>query len=202
MSKYEKFTSPAGTCNWAYLNKPNTKFDADGKYEVTLVLSAKDAKPMMKQFDDWAAEVEAEYKEKHPKKDYVLKVPYAEEEEYDKEAKKATGKMTGNISFKFRSKNKPILLDSNVEKMVVAEKFFVPTGSTIKVAWSPNKYILASGMIGCAAYVNAVQILDLAEMEQGDFGFEKEEGGFSGDVVSAAADGSDFDFDKKAEAAV
>ena len=47
-----KIVTPRATCVYPWLNKPDTKFNADGEYKVMLKVEAEDAAPLIKQLDD------------------------------------------------------------------------------------------------------------------------------------------------------
>lgn len=49
--KKQKFNSPVGTAGYAWLNKPDTKFDDDGVYTVKLILEGDDATAFQKLID-------------------------------------------------------------------------------------------------------------------------------------------------------
>ena len=42
-----KFTSPKGTAMWPWLSKPDTRFDAEGKYKSDLLVKKEDAKEIV-----------------------------------------------------------------------------------------------------------------------------------------------------------
>ena len=160
-----KYVSPKGSAGYPKLLKPDTKFKAEGEYSTSLTMDKKTAKPLMDQIEEAYTE---EFGAKAlPKANF----PYKEDEE-------------GNITFKFKSKQKPKLFDSKGSPIKVVDDLNIGSGSTMKV----------SGAISCRAvsgknyatlYMNAVQIIDLVEYSGSPFGAE--EGGFTAEVVNAVA---------------
>ena len=157
-----KYVSPKGSAGYPKLLKPDTKFKAEGEYSTTLTMDKKTAKPLMDQIEEAYTE---EFGAKAlPKANF----PYKEDEE-------------GNITFKFKSKQKPKLFDSKGSPIKVVDDLNIGSGSTMKV----------SGAISCRAvsgknyatlYMNAVQIIDLVEYSGSPFGAE--EGGFTAEVAA------------------
>ena len=160
-----KYVSPKGSAGYPKLLKPDTKFKAEGEYSTSLTMDKKTAKPLIDQIEEAYTE---EFGAKAlPKANF----PYKEDEE-------------GNITFKFKSKQKPKLFDSKGSPIKVVDDLNIGSGSTMKV----------SGAISCRAvsgknyatlYMNAVQIIDLVEYSGSPFGAE--EGGFTAEVVNAVA---------------
>lgn len=160
-----KYVSPKGSAGYPKLLKPDTKFKTEGEYSTSLTMDKKTAKPLMDQIEEAYTE---EFGAKAlPKANF----PYKEDEE-------------GNITFKFKSKQKPKLFDSKGMPIKVVDDLNIGSGSTMKI----------SGAISCRAvsgknyatlYMNAVQIIDLVEYSGSPFGAE--EGGFTAEVVNAVA---------------
>ena len=157
-----KYVSPKGSAGYPKLLKPDTKFKAEGEYSTSLTMDKKTAKPLMDQIEEAYTE---EFGAKAlPKANF----PYKEDEE-------------GNITFKFKSKQKPKLFDSKGSPIKVVDDLNIGSGSTMKI----------SGAISCRAvsgknyatlYMNAVQIIDLVEYSGSPFGAE--EGGFTAEAAA------------------
>ena len=154
MSKIVKARSPKGKASWPKLFKPDTRFNPEGVYQTGLIVSKEDAAPFIQQIEEIFTN------EHGAAKLAKASMPYKEDED-------------GNIVFSFKSKRKPMVVDSQGKPIEV--ELNVGSGSTIKVACGLNPYSVA-GRVGVSAYLNAVQILDLVEYSSG--GFDKEEGGF------------------------
>lgn len=154
MSKAVKAVSPKGVASWPKFNKPDTRFDAEGVYKVGLVVPPKEAKA----FQDQIQEVfEAEFGKAKLAKAIM---PFKEDED-------------GNIVFNFKSKNKPMMVDS--QGTPIKEELNVASGSVLKVGTGINPWN-AGGKIGVTLYLNAVQVITYVEYSGNPFG--KEEGGF------------------------
>ena len=51
-NNYVKIVSPEGVSQYAWLTKPDTKFDKDGHYKVNLVVPTDKASSLIKQIDE------------------------------------------------------------------------------------------------------------------------------------------------------
>lgn len=150
-----KYVSPKGAAGYPKLLKPDTKFNAEGVYSTSLTMDKKTAQPLIDQLEQAYTE---EFGAKAlPKANF----PYKEED--------------GQVTFKFKSKQKPKLFDAKGTPIKAADELNIGSGTTMKV----------SGAISCRAvsgknyatmYMNAVQIIDLVEYSGSPFGAE--EGGF------------------------
>ena len=148
-----KFTSPKGAAMWPWLSKPDTRYDAEGKYKSDLIVKKEDAK----EFVELAKQVFIEeFGEKSLSK---AKWPYMNDDE------------AGGLKIRAKSSKKPMLVDAKGN--VIKGDLAVGNGSTIKLAGVLTSYS-AGGNIGVTAYLNAVQIIDLVEF--GGSQFEEEDG--------------------------
>lgn len=209
-NKRKRITTPAGIAQWAWLTKPNTKFNPEGTLGVDLLLDKDVAKPLIDELDQMveesyqkACEYLKEKKKAGQIKNIIKKEPY--QEEYNEE-----GESTGQYRLKFTSnaktkEGKPItikLFDAKAQP-IKNKDIRVGNGSIIKVSFTPSLYFVpATNMAGVKLYLNAVQILELVDMPTyaSGFGFEVEDGySFDGDnledtqVDSNKEDDSDFD---------
>lgn len=169
------FKTPIGTAKYPHLNRPDTAFDAEGKYKTEIVLSSKAARPLI---DLIESSFEAEYGKGHHR------VPYKVDEE------------TGDVSFKAQSKYQPKFADSTGQ-MVPPEKLpNIGGGSRLCVSGFLNVYDV-SGTKGVSITLQDVQIVE-ATMGVGGGNFEAVDGGFTMDAamdtMEAAANDNDFDF--------
>ena len=95
-----KFNTPKGTFLYAWLNKPDTKFDADGVYKVTQQLGASEIEQLpVAEIKQLHSEFVAKLRESlvgkgQGQKAKTLKV---KDEYFPKEYDKKTGEETGNI---------------------------------------------------------------------------------------------------------
>jgi len=176
MSKIIKAVSPKGKASWPKLFKPDTRFNPEGVYQTGLVLSPEEAKDFQEKVKD--AFVEEYGKGKLEK----ALMPWKLDED-------------GNVVLNFKSKRKPMVVDS--QGRAVSTELNVGGGSIIKVGTGINPWSIA-GKMGVTLYLNAVQIIELAEYSPNLFG--KEEGGFVAPDVkqeetsAAEEDEEDIDF--------
>ena len=157
--KYHKFVTPTGIARFPWLTKADTKFNPDGIYKTDLLLSSEDAKAI-------ATELKDLFKKHHPKA--KGKFPWAKDVGED-------GKETGNIIFKFKTKNKPALFDAKGKPI---QNTNVYGGSQIKVSATAAPYS-AAGNVGITLYLNAVQVIELVTGDSGgqqSFGFVATDG--------------------------
>lgn len=168
--KLTTYTTPAGTAFYPYLFTPDTKFDANGVYNVKLKLTEKEAKPIIDMINK---EITSELaKNKSTKKSEFL--PYK--------------KVDGSIEFHFKQKAKgKTKAGVEYEKKVkvfdakgkmITTPLIVYSGSTVKVAYQIRPYF--TNILGCGAtlVLQAVQLLNLVEGNQSkdNFGFNQEDG--------------------------
>lgn len=172
MNKHTTMTTPAGVAKWAWISKADTKFNSDGEFKVTLVLDQDTATPVInkieKELDTFYKGLKAQGKKKI--KEAVR--PYGEEVDDE-------GDPTGNVEFRFKSKQKfkpriPVF-DSKGKPLTDVE---VWAGSKIKVNTALAPYEAPIGA-GLSMRLNAVQVIDLVQGSSGTaegFGFDEEDG--------------------------
>ena len=169
-----KFVSPKGSAGYPKLVKPDTKFNAEGVYSTSLTMSAAAAKPFIEQIEEAYTE---EFGAKAlPKANW----PYKEEE--------------GQVTFKFKSKQKPKLFDAKGTPIKAADELNIGSGTALKVSGNISCRAV-SGKNYATLYMNAVQIIDLVEYSGSPF--DAEEGGFTVDEpeeVTATTDEETADF--------
>jgi hypothetical protein len=201
-SKTARLRTPKGTASYPWLTKPDRKFPNAaglGHYKVDLIFddpNEPELVALVAKLDTILADALAEVKATgkwwgetiSPRliSKLVLKSPLQLEE--DKDSYEPTGRVF--LRFKQTEKipaekggpptrdMKPALVDARGHRIV--GDIFVRGGSTLKVAFQAAPYCNASqGVVGLTLRPSAVQILALAEGEDGDgFGFEPEEDGY------------------------
>lgn len=197
--KFVRMTSPLGIAVYPKLNKPDTKFDANGVYSVDL-----DLDPNAKEVKEFLAEIrkiqEAEYKatceSKGGKKLKKADLPI-----------KTTDDGLTRIKFKLKAKGgteerswdqKPTLFDAKGNPMVNAPS--IGSGSKIKVAFEVVPYFTAMVGAGLSFRMRAVQICDLVEYTPGDnfsaFGFKATDGF---EVTAPPTDATETDSDEESD---
>lgn len=138
--------SPESEAYFPYLQKPDTKFDAKGKFTVSLLLDP--AVPEHKKFLD---EIEAVAKAQFgtgatlPIRDHV-----------DRD-----GNLTGKKLVKAASVYQPKVYDSANQPWNGTQK--IGGGSRIRISAQLNVYKNVAGRSGVNLYLLAVQVLDLVE---------------------------------------
>lgn len=216
MAKQSKtyYRSPLGVAVYPHITKPDTKFNDDGLFKVSLRLEGKDAETMKARLDA-AAEAAfkdfmengdgADLKPGEQKKFSVYK-PYVEEEDDE-------GNPTGSILVQFKQNAVIKLRDGTVKHVQIgiydadnkpAPNVDIWGGSVIRVKFAMRDIVMKSlKQVGVRLDFSLVQVKKLATGGQGDSGFDAiededafrvgDEGGFSEEgSKSAPDDGEDF----------
>tara|TARA_E500000331_G_C17234247_1_gene704023 strand:- start:23 stop:637 length:615 start_codon:yes stop_codon:yes gene_type:complete len=161
---YNKLVTPVGVSQFAWLNKPDTKFDDNGHYKVNIILDGDSAKPLIKSINGEITKAVEMAKEKSKGKNIkTANTPF--EEEY------ADGKPTGNIIFKFKAKAKIIMKNGDVidNKVPIFDSKGTPmtnqvwSGSEMKASADMIPYYTAMAGAGVSLRLKAVQITKLVE---------------------------------------
>lgn len=158
-----KYVSPKGTAGYPKLTRPDTKFKAEGEYSTALSMDKKTAQPLMEQIKE--AFVEEFGAKAEPKANY----PFKEED--------------GQVTFKFKSKNKPKIYDSHGKPIKATDELNIGSGSTLKVAGAISCRQV-SGKYYATLYMNQVQVINLVEFSSSPFG--QEEGDFTAEDAAPA----------------
>ena len=163
-NKKQQIVTPKATAVYPWLNTPDTKFNVDGEYKVTLKIGSEEAAPLIEKIDGVIAEYKQEQATKDPKVGRYSDMPPYEEEVDDQ------GNLTGNVLFKFKQKAKIHTKDGRTIDMKVAlfdaqrtpTDVIVGGGSEIKVAATLWPYVLpTTKSVGVSLRPSAVQILTL-----------------------------------------
>lgn len=203
--KFKAMTTPKGSALFCKVAEPNTRFNADGEYEATVILNEEEHKDFLQQLDQlaeeaFAAETEA-LKPVAKKKAYIHK-PYSEE--CDKE-----GNPTGNIMIKTKMKAKgkkkdgtpfesaPTIFDAAKPKPKELDRkgLLIGNGSIIRINFVPRSYyVQATGMCGVSLQLRAVQVIDLKSFggDAKSYGFDGENDGIAPMDAGPGDEGSDF----------
>lgn len=203
--KLEKITSPTGVAAFPWLNKPDTKYNADGEYRVRLVLPKKDkeVKAFIESLDE-AHEKAVEVMRKRvaedkgaaaAKKMKIADAPYKDEDDKD------TGKPTGNVVVNFKMKalvkskktgeefeQRPTIFDAKGNQVDPCPR--IGSGSKIKVSAFVVPFYTAQVGAGISLRLRGVKIIDLVEFGGGDassHGFGDEEDGYEAPSKPAAS---------------
>jgi hypothetical protein len=160
----KNFTTPKGTAGFSNLITPDTKFDAEGKYKTSIVLSSKDAAPLIELANEEANELAVlDKKTKKVVMPEGIKLPFTVNEDDD------------TVTFTFKSKKAPKLFDAkgNPIRGAARDDLHRISGSVIKVKGAFSAYEGFGG--GVTGYLNDVQIIKLVEGGGGGFEDESDE---------------------------
>lgn len=178
-TKAVRYVTPKGTAQYPYLTKPDTKFNPDGEYKISLELDDPAQISTLTSFLDEQHELSVA-KAKEENKGKKIKegdVPYSLNEE--------TGKVT--VRFKLKAKVSPKNGDPFEQKVALFDakgaplgsKVSIGGGSKVKVAYELIPYYTAIAGAGVSLRLRAVQVIDLVEYSSGGagaFGFGEEDG--------------------------
>ena len=176
--KVERFVSPKGIASYPYLTNPDTKFNPDGEYKVSLIVAGDDASKAIDFLTEkHNASVAQAKKENAGKRVKEGELPFIENDD-------------GTVTFKFKMKakvtpkkgdpfeQKPALFDAKGKPLTGEPK--IGGGSTIKVSYEVVPYYTAIAGAGVSLRLKAVQIIELKEYSGGgnaeSYGFGEEEG--------------------------
>lgn len=190
-----------GKALWCKVFEPDTKFDPNGIFSVNVLIPEAEAAEVCEYLDGlvqtrFAEEIKAKPKLKNG---LSTKEPY--EPEYDQ-----NGDPTGNIEFKLKLKakvqtrdgstyeQKPIVVDA--KRKPLNSDTAVGNGSTVKVAYEPIPYMMASTKtVGVSLRMKGVQILDLVEYGGGGSSLFDEEDGYIEEAVAKDNQADEVPFD-------
>jgi hypothetical protein len=177
-TKQPRFTTPKGTAKYPWLNKPDTKFNPDGDYKVTLVVPVEEADTIMQFLDEQMALSEAKAKKDNPgKKVKVADAPYKVDE--DNGAVEVNFKLKAKVTMQSGDsfEQKPALFDAKGKPMTNVN---VGGGSKVKVSYECVPFYTALIGAGISLRLRAVQVIDLVEFsggaDAGAYGFGEEDG--------------------------
>lgn len=178
--KNTRYTTPAGIAQYPYLTKPDTKFNPDGEYKLSVEIKDPNlSAPLVAFLDEqFAASVAKAKKENPGKKIKEGDVPYSVNDD--------TGAVT--VRFKLKAKvtpkmgdpfeQRPALFDAKGKPIGADAK--IGGGSKVKVAYELVPYYTAIAGAGVSLRLKAVQVIDLVEFSGGAsseaYGFGQEEG--------------------------
>lgn len=183
-AKNERLTTPKGIANYPYLSTPDTKFDQEGVFKVSLHCDDNEAtqklitklEEIRDHFYDNSEDVAKAIKARK-------KITKADVCEFDEE---------GNVVFKFKQRAKIKCKDGSILDVKIPHfdskgnpvKCNVGRDSVIRVSFTANPYYTPSTkIVGVSLRPVAVQVIELKEFVGGtakDYGFDEEEGGYEG----------------------
>jgi hypothetical protein len=194
--KREKHVSPRGIALHPWLNKADTKFNADGDFKVTLRVPGDQAEEFITLIDANTEAYRAEAMEKL--KDPKVKASFKKAGKLDakgnphvhapySEVLNDAGEATGEIDFAFKCPakgqdkktgktwiNKIVMFDAGKKEVTGVA---VWGGSEIKVRCTMNAYLTVLAGLGTSLRMDAVQIFKLSQGNGSSAaGFDEEEG--------------------------
>jgi len=150
-------TSAFGEAKYPHLNKPDTEFNAEGIYQVKLIVNIEEAQEDIKIIEDVIKEqIVLEGKKQPNKTDQFQRAPLPYQNLGD-----------GTVQFHFKTKFKPALVDhalTPINKNVWG-------GSIIRCNYKPTGYYVAGTGLGCTLRLVGVQVKKLVEGSLGTQGF-------------------------------
>ena len=175
-----KGVTEVGKAIYPHLNKPDTRFQKEGVYKVTLELSPVNAKNLLKHIDDGIA-----LATKDSKSNKTAQLPYKTDE-------------NGNMQFNFKCKasgvsktgqnweQKPKVFDS--KGTPISKDILVWGGTTMKVAYEIIPY--SNNMLGSGVSLRlkAVQVHELVSgggASADSYGFKEEANGYVAETVDS-----------------
>jgi len=137
------FVTKAGHAQYAWLQpgRPDTAFDAEGKYKTNLILSAQDAAPLVD-----AIKALRKTSTKFTPKDNVT-LPFSVDDE------------TGDITLKVSSKFQPKYMDAKGNPVPIDQVPLMYSGSTLRLSGAMDAWSKGANR-GIALRLGAVQIID------------------------------------------
>ena len=175
-----KGVTEVGKAIYPHLNKPDTRFQKEGVYKVTLELSPVNAKNLLKHIDDGI-----KLATKDSKSNKTAQLPYKTDE-------------NGNMQFNFKCKasgvsktgqnweQKPKVFDS--KGTPISKDILVWGGTTMKVAYEIIPY--SNNMLGSGVSLRlkAVQVHELVSgggASADSYGFKEEANGYVAETVDS-----------------
>ena len=175
----EQIVTPIGVSSYPWLNYPDTRYNSDGEFKVSLILDKEQSTPLQEKINS----VLEEAKKLVPKnKKANTHVPFEDELDDQEEP-------TGNVVFKFKRKHKIKTKDGSIietfprvfdsEGQVFGDEQ-IWGGSQMKVSADLVPYYVPALGIGVSLRLKAAQIIELVSGGQGadanTYGFKQETG--------------------------
>lgn len=174
-TKPKSVITPRGVAMYPWLTKPDTKFNADGIYKMSLSIESSEAQELAETIRNTYLE------ELGDKKIAKANFPFKDDGE-------------GNTVFSFKSKKKPKIYNSKGQLMANPDQLRIGGGTIGKVSFTMSAYDKGSNN-GVVLYLNAFQIIQLAEYKSGSSSFGDEGDSFT-DNPQAAEDTLEDDLDE------
>lgn len=161
MATKKSTITPKGVAMYPWLTKPDTKFDAAGIYKMSLALSSDEESTQ-----SLTETIRNTYiDELGDKKLARANFPFKEDGE-------------GNTVFSFKSRKKPKIYNSKGQLIANPDSLKIGGGTVAKVSFTMQAYDKGVNT-GVVLYLNAVQIIQLAEYKSGASSFGDEGDSFT-----------------------
>jgi hypothetical protein len=177
--------SPPGIGEHCWINKPDTKFVAEGLYHTKLIYSGEVARDMRAELD---ALVDASFEEQTKGMKPAEIKKWSKHYPYEVVVDEATGTETGEIKVMFKQNAKIRQPDGGMKDFKLgirdskdkATNANVWSGSTLRVKWAPrNTKVVSTHQFGVRLDFSMVQLIKQAD-RKGSFG--EVEGGYVDDA--------------------
>lgn len=210
--KVPVLVTPKGVAKFAWLNKPDTKYKAEGEYHVTLAFDAdvfetapiksKDpalnGKSLKQLIEETTKAAVAEAKKENPKVAKQIKAGNGYTMETDDEGNE-TGRVLVNVKMKASFKDKKTQEEVNIKPVVYSADRqelknppLIYGGSTLKALFTLSPYYVAGQKTaGCTLRLRGVQIIELAERSGGYEDLLDDEEGYTADESMTDEPGTD-----------
>lgn len=171
------WVTPIGKALWPHINEPDTKFDEDGVFTISLVLPDEEAQPLIERLEERYGEEYGSFCRER-KKTSLKEADKPWQAETDEE-----GNLTGNSILRFKMKAKtakgieqrPLIFDAKKRPMTEV----IGGGSQIKVAFEPSCWFVPALGVGISLRLRGVQVIKLMQPRGSSpesMGFDEEEG--------------------------
>jgi hypothetical protein len=182
-SNYVGWMSARGIAKFPWLHpKPDTKFNPEGKYKVSLVCDPKDkaTKSLVEKIKEYRDDT-------FGKKASKAKVPYDTDPE------------TGEVIFKMQSIHKPAFFDSSGKGIPENAMVALFGGSELRAGGVLGDYH-SGGNVGVSLYMNKVQVINpISTLSNDDQSFDSIDGGFETGSEGQFNDGSEEEEDESTD---
>lgn len=174
MSKV-KYVTPQGNAQYPWLQpgRPDTAFDAEGKYKVNLLIPLAESTTIVEAINKLKTDKFSS------KEQASVKLPYAMDEE------------TGDVILKIQSKYQPKYFDAKGNPIPETSVPLMFSGSTLKISGMCDTYVSGANK-GVSLRLGAVQVIEPVSNGASSAGdFEPVEGGYE---VGPQETAQDYDF--------
>lgn len=207
------YITPQGEASYPHLVEPQTKYNEDGLYDVTMYFDEQSGgrliETLSEAYNKACEEAKARYEEQKPQ--YKKDNPKINFEQFYREEVDDNGFSTGRIFVKLKKKAKIKTKDGKIlqTKVAVFDRYNQPmseevvkkasSGSIMKCAFKVSPYFVPAGAkAGISLQLDAVQIIEAKEWtgkkSAADYGFQSFEDEDGAAFAEQAGTNSEADF--------